>query len=91
MVRPLPGQGTDDDVHREESAMTETGGSGRIQQDVPTASGTGDNGDSGTDSFGDVPLTADEAIERDRSSGDQPARTSAQPELDEHATNSLDH
>ncbi|MCZ2827705.1 hypothetical protein O2W14_02490 [Modestobacter sp. VKM Ac-2986] len=71
--------------------MTETGGSGRIQQDILTASGTGDNGDSGTDSFSDVPLTADEAIERDEASGDQPARTSAQPELDERAANSLDH
>ena len=71
--------------------MTETGGSGRIQQDIPTASGTGDNGDSGTDSFGDVPLTADEAIERNEAAGDQPARTSAQPELDERAADSLDH
>jgi hypothetical protein len=69
--------------------MTETGGSGRIQQDIPTASGTGDNGDSGTDSFGDVPLTADEAIDRDAQSGDQPARTSAQPELADRAENSL--
>ena len=71
--------------------MTGTGGSGRIQEDVPTASGTGDDGDSGTDSSGDVPLTADEAIERNEASGDQPARTSAQPELAEHATDSLDH
>ena len=70
--------------------MTETGGSGRIQQDVPTASGTGENSSSGTDGFADVPLTADEAIERDEQSGDQPARTSGQPELSERARNSLD-
>jgi hypothetical protein len=31
-------------------------GSDRIQQDVPTASGTGDNSDSAS-SFDDVPLT----------------------------------
>jgi hypothetical protein len=71
--------------------MTDPGGSDRIQQDIPTASGSGDNSDSGTDSFGDVPLTADEAIERDRSTGgDQSARTSGQPELAERAENSLD-
>ena len=71
--------------------MTETGGSGRIQQDIPTASGTGDNSDSGTDSFADVPLTADEAIERDQATGgDQPARVSGQPELAERAENSTD-
>jgi hypothetical protein len=72
-------------------AMTDPAGSDRIQQDVPTASGTGDNGDSGTDSFADVPLTADEAIERDRASGgDQPARSSGQPELADRGENSLD-
>ena len=71
--------------------MTGTGGSGRIQQDVPSASATGDDGDTGTDSVADVPLTADEAIERDAASGDQPARTSAQPELDERASDTLDH
>jgi hypothetical protein len=71
--------------------MSELGGSDRIQQDVPTASGTGDNSDSGTDSFGDVPLTADEAIERDRASGgDQSARVSGQPELADRAENTLD-
>ena len=71
--------------------MSETGGSDRIQQDVPTASGTGENSSSGTDGFADVPLTADEAIERDEATGgDQPARTSGQPELAERARNSLD-
>jgi hypothetical protein len=53
-------------------------GSDRIQQDVPTASGTGDNSDSsGTvtgSSFDDVPLTRDEAIERaDANDDDLPA------------------
>jgi hypothetical protein len=61
--------------------MTDPGGSGRIQQDIPTASGTGDNGDSGTDSFGDVPLTADQAIERDQATDDQPARTPTRPQI----------
>jgi len=39
-------------------------GSDRIEQDVPTASGTGDNSSivSGSD---DVPLTREEAAERD--------------------------
>ena len=57
--------------------MTDPPGSDRIQQDVPTASGTGDNSSSGTSgsSFDDVPLTADEAIERDDAQGDDlPAR-----------------
>jgi hypothetical protein len=55
--------------------MTDPQGSDRIQQGVPTASGTGDNSDSGTDSFDDVPLTRDEAIERDSANDDDlPAR-----------------
>ena len=46
-------------------------GSDRIQQDVPTSSGTGDNSSTGTgSSFDDVPLTADEAIERDDANDD---------------------
>jgi hypothetical protein len=51
-------------------------GSDRIQQDIPTASGSGDNSSTGSgSSFDDVPLTADEAIERDAASGDDlPAR-----------------
>ncbi|SNS02631.1 hypothetical protein SAMN04488107_0914 [Geodermatophilus saharensis] len=54
--------------------MTDPQGSDRIQQGVPTASGTGDNSSTGT-GFDDVPLTADEAIERDAASGDDlPAR-----------------
>jgi hypothetical protein len=56
--------------------MSQPPGSDRIQQDVPTASGTGDNSSTGTgSSFDDVPLTADEAIERDSASDDElPAR-----------------
>ncbi len=56
--------------------MTDPQGSDRIQQGIPTASGTGDNSstDAGS-SFDEVPLTADEAIERDAASGDDlPAR-----------------
>ncbi|WP_222264829.1 hypothetical protein [Modestobacter marinus] len=71
--------------------MSETGGSDRIQQDVPTASGTGDDSDTGTDSFGDVPLTRDEAVERDQATGgDQSARVTGQPELAERAENPAD-
>jgi hypothetical protein len=57
--------------------MTDPPGSDRIQQDIPTASGTGDNSDNGAtgSSFDEVPLTRDEAIERDASQGDDlPAR-----------------
>jgi hypothetical protein len=49
-------------------------GSDRIQQDIPTASGSGDDSDSGS-SFEDVPLTRDDAIERDAATDDDlPAR-----------------
>jgi hypothetical protein len=61
--------------------MTEPSGSDRIQQDIPTASGTGDNSSTGTDSVADVPLTADEAIERDQATDDQPARTPTRPQI----------
>ncbi|MGR7024279.1 hypothetical protein [Geodermatophilus sp. URMC 62] len=56
--------------------MSDPQGSDRIQQGIPTASGTGDNSSTGSgSSFDDVPLTADEAIERDAASGDDlPAR-----------------
>jgi hypothetical protein len=54
--------------------MTDPAGSDRIQQDVPTASATGDNSDTGS-SFEDVPLTREEAVERDRAQDDDlPAR-----------------
>ena len=67
--------------------MSEPGGSDRIQQDVPTASGTGDDSSTGTGGFDDVPLTADEAIARDAASDDeQPARTATEPSLAQRAT-----
>ena len=66
--------------------MSEPGGSDRLQQDVPTASETGDDSSTGT-GFDDVPLTADEAIERDSASDDeQPARTGTDPSLAQRAT-----
>ena len=49
--------------------MTDPAGSDRIQQDVPTASGTGDNSSTG-DSFADVPLIREEAVERDSAHDD---------------------
>jgi hypothetical protein len=49
--------------------MTDPPGSDRIQQGIPTASGTGDNSSTGS-SFDDVPLTRDEALERDAAQGD---------------------
>jgi len=70
--------------------MTDPAGSDRIQQDVPTASGTGDNADTGASAEG-VPPSREEAIERDAATGgDQSARTSGQPELADRAENSLD-
>ena len=54
--------------------MTDPAGSDRIQQDVPTASGSGDDTDSGS-SVEDVPLTREEAVARDAAQPDeQPAR-----------------
>jgi hypothetical protein len=50
--------------------MTDPAGSDRLQQDIPTASGTGDNSSTGTGSFDDVPLTQDEAVERDSAQDD---------------------
>jgi hypothetical protein len=49
--------------------MTDPAGSDRIQQDVPTASGSGDNSSTGDD-FADVPLTREEAVERDSAQHD---------------------
>ena len=54
--------------------MTDPAGSDRIQEGVPTASGTGDNSSTGS-GFEDVPLTREEALERDAAAGDDlPAR-----------------
>jgi hypothetical protein len=50
--------------------MTDPAGSDRIQQDIPTASGTGDNSSTGS-SFEDVPLTREEAVERDAAQPDE--------------------
>jgi hypothetical protein len=49
--------------------MTDPAGSDRLQQGIPTASGTGDNGSTG-DSFADVPLTREDAVERDAGQDD---------------------
>jgi len=49
--------------------MTDPQGSDRIQQDVPTASGSGDDSSTGT-GFDDVPLTREEAVERDAAQPD---------------------
>ena len=55
--------------------MNDPAGSDRIQQDVPTASGSGDNSSTGSDSFDDVPLTREEAVARDSAQDDDlPAR-----------------
>ena len=59
--------------------MTDPAGSDRIQQDVPTASGTGDNSSTGT-GFDDVPLTREEAVERDAAQPDDlPAKADSDP------------
>jgi hypothetical protein len=66
----LPG----DDVVDRGGTVSDPQGSDRIQQDVPTASGTGDNSDTAS-GFDDVPLTRDDALERDAANGDDlPAR-----------------
>jgi hypothetical protein len=49
--------------------MTDPAGSDRIQQDVPTSSGTGDNSSTDT-GFDEVPLTREDAIERDSAHDD---------------------
>ena len=55
--------------------VSDPAGSDRIQQDVPTASSTGDNSDTGGttsgSSFDDVPLTRDEAVQRDEANDDE--------------------
>jgi hypothetical protein len=65
--------------------MSDPAGSDRIQQDVPTASGSGDNADTGS-SFEDVPLTRDEAVARDAAHPDeQPARADSDVSLAQRA------
>ena len=53
----------------QEALVTDPQGSDRIQQDVPTASGSGDDSSTGT-GFDDVPLTREEAVERDAAQPD---------------------
>jgi hypothetical protein len=65
--------------------MTDPAGSDRLQQDIPTASGTGDNSSIG-DSFDDVPLTREEAVERDASAPDElPAKADTDVSLSQRA------
>ena len=65
--------------------MTDPQGSDRIQQDVPTSSATGDDSDSGS-SFEDVPLTREDALERDAAHGDDlPARAVGDVALSQRA------
>jgi hypothetical protein len=61
-----------DDVVERGGTVSDPQGSDRIQQDIPTASGTGENSDSGAtgSSFDEVPLTAEEGIARDAASDD---------------------
>ncbi len=59
--------------------MTDPAGSDRIQQDIPTASGSGDNSSTGS-GFDDVPLTREEAVERDAAQPDDlPAKADSDP------------
>ncbi len=59
--------------------MTDPAGSDRIQQDIPTASGSGDNSSTGS-CFDDVPLTREEAVERDAAQPDDlPATADSDP------------
>ena len=65
--------------------MTDPAGSDRLQQDIPTASGTGDNSSTGS-AFEDVPLTREEAVERDREQGDDlPAKADTDVSLSQRA------
>ncbi len=65
--------------------MTDPAGSDRLQQDVPTASATGDNSSTGS-SFDDVPLTREDALDRDASVDDElPAKVDDDVALIERA------
>jgi len=65
--------------------MTDPAGSDRIQQDVPTASGTGDNSSTGS-AFEDVPLTREDAVQRDAAQDDDlPAKTDDDVALSQRA------
>lgn len=65
--------------------MTDPAGSDRLQQDIPTEAATGDDSSSDT-GVEDVPLTRDQAIERDAAQDDQqPARLSSDVGLTDRA------
>jgi|tagenome__1003787_1003787.scaffolds.fasta_scaffold8080371_1 hypothetical protein len=66
--------------------MTDPAGSDRLQQDeLASGAGTGDDSSLGTGQE-DVPLTRDEAIERDNAQDDeQPARVTSDVGLTERA------
>jgi hypothetical protein len=60
-------------------SVSDPQGSDRIQQDIPTASGTGDDSSTGS-GFDDVPLTREEAVERDAAQPDDlPAKADSDP------------
>jgi hypothetical protein len=65
--------------------MTDPAGSDRLQQDIPTASGTGDNSSTGSP-FDDVPLTRKDAVERDAAQDDDlPAKSDDDVALSQRA------
>ena len=65
--------------------MSDPQGSDRIQEGVPTASGTGDNSSTGS-AFEDVPLTREEAVARDAAQDDDlPARVDTDVSLSQRA------
>ena len=65
--------------------MSDPQGSDRIQEGVPTASGTGDNSSTGS-AFEDVPLTREEAVARDAAQDDDlPARVDIDVSLSQRA------
>jgi hypothetical protein len=59
--------------------VTDPQGSDRIEETTPIASGTGEDSDSGS-GFDDVPLTREEAVQRDAAQDDDlPARAESDP------------
>ena len=65
--------------------MTDPGGSDRLETGVPAGDAAGDGGDLGA-SMEDVPLTREDAVERDAASHDeQPARVGSDASLSQRA------
>jgi hypothetical protein len=65
--------------------MTDPAGSDRLETGVPAGDATGDGGDLGA-STEDVPLTREDAVERDAASHDeQPARPGSDASLSQRA------